>query len=219
MSELSDMRKSYEKQALLEDLVAPNPYEQFKKWFETARNTPEIYEANAMTIASVSNEGQPSARIVLLKGIEENTEKKGLLFYTNYHSRKGKELTENPKVSVLFYWGALQQQVRIEGEVKQLSPQKSTQYFQQRPKGSQIGAWASPQSQVIASRTILNDNLTELEAQYKDQEILPRPDHWGGYLIEPHYWEFWQGRPNRLHDRLCYTLQNTEEWTIERLAP
>lgn len=215
MSELSDMRKSYEKQALLEELVSTNPYEQFQQWFELARKTPEIYEANAMTIASVSSEGQPSARIVLLKGIEKN----GLLFYTNYESRKGKELTQNPKVSVLFYWGALQQQVRIEGEVRRLSPKKSTQYFQKRPKGSQIGAWASPQSQVIASRDLLNDNLAKLETQYKEEEILPRPNHWGGYLIVPHYWEFWQGRPNRLHDRICYSLQNTKEWKIERLAP
>lgn len=215
MSNLSEMRKSYERQGLSKNEVSQNPYEQFKAWFEVAKNTPEIYESNAMTIASVSATGHPSTRTVLLKGIQEN----GLLFYTNYNSRKGKELAENPNISVLFYWGYLHQQIRIEGTVEKISPEKSTQYFQSRPKGSQIGAWASPQSQVIESRTILSEKLNELEKQYKDQAQLPRPEHWGGYLIQPRYWEFWQGQRNRLHDRICYTLGEEKSWKIERLAP
>jgi len=208
------MRKSYERSVLDESSVAKNPFSQFELWLEQAISSEEIYEANAMTLASTGSNGSPSARIVLLKKINEE----GLVFYTNYESRKGQELISNPKAAALFHWDRLQRQVRIEGEVMKLDEEESTAYFHSRPKGSQMGAWASPQSKVIEDRSILEENLEEIKTKYIGVEKLPRPENWGGFIIRPHYWEFWQGRPSRLHDRICYRLEN-KEWKLFRIAP
>lgn len=212
---LADLRKNYQQGELIESLVNADPFQQFDQWLQEALQHEGIYEANAMTLATSNTNGFPSVRTVLLKGVQDG----GFIFYTNHQSRKGQELAENPKVALLFYWGALHRQVRIEGMAKKLSEDFSTQYFQSRPKGSQIGAWASPQSQVIASRHILEDNQKKLEAQYQDIAVLPKPKHWGGYLVKAQSFEFWQGRPSRLHDRLRYRLNEKNEWLIERLAP
>ena len=213
MEKIANMRKSYERGILDESLVAKNPLEQFEKWFLQASESEEIYEANAMTIAT-SVAGKPAARIVLLKNITEE----GLVFYTNYDSRKGQELGANPQIAALFHWDRLQQQVRVEGEVVKLSAEASTQYFQSRPKGSQMGALVSPQSKVIESRAVLEEKWRITKTLYTEVEKIPRPENWGGYLIRPHYWEFWQGRPSRLHDRVCYRLEN-DEWKIFIIAP
>ena len=169
-----------------------------------------------MVLATANAKGAPSARMVLLKGFAT----KGLTFYTNYNSRKAQELLQNPQAALLFYWDALEKQVRIEGTIHQLSATESDQYFQQRPKGSQIGAWASPQSQVIDNRQWLKDKEAQLTEQYADQDQIPRPAHWGGFRLRPTRFEFWQGRPSRLHDRFQYRLDDFQnEWIIERLAP
>jgi pyridoxamine 5'-phosphate oxidase len=209
---LQNLRQDYRSAELLQQDVDQNPIMQFKKWFTDALEA-QLYEPNVMTLATSDPYGKPSARIVLLKGFDEH----GFNFYTNYNSKKGRELQENPQAALVFFWAELERQVRIEGMVSKLDPEVSEDYFHSRPKGSQIGAIASPQSEVIASRETLEQKVVELQQQYADTEV-PRPEHWGGYLLEPQQIEFWQGRPSRLHDRICYTLVDGV-WIINRLAP
>lgn len=208
---LADMRKEYTNRGLSEADAAADPFAQFKTWFDAALAA-NLPEPNAMTVATANADGAPSARIVLLKGFDE----RGFVFYTNYTSRKGQELAANPRAALIFYWAELERQVRIEGHVEQTSAAESDAYFASRPQGSRLGAWVSPQSQVIAEREVLDQRQHELEQTYADD--VPRPPHWGGFLVVPHTVEFWQGRPSRLHDRLRYSLANGT-WQIERLAP
>lgn len=212
---IADLRKDYNKSELLETDVATNPLVQFKQWFQIAMDS-NILEPTAMQIATVSSSGQPSMRTVLLKGINEQ----GIIFYTNYNSRKGQELANNNKIAVHFFWDVLEKQVRMEGIAERISEQASDQYFNSRPKGSRIGAWASPQSSVIDDRAVLRQNVDQLNQQYQHTDQVPRPPHWGGYVVKAHYFEFWQGRSSRLHDRICYTYQiQNNSWQIQRLAP
>jgi len=213
MSEnIAALRKEYTKNGLSEKEVSGNPLEQFQSWFDAALDS-GLPEPNAMHLSTVSQESRPSSRIVLLKELDEN----GFVFYTNYHGRKGRDLAVNPSASLTFFWVDLERQVRIEGKVSKVSAQESDDYFAVRPRGSQIGAWVSHQSEVVPSRDILEQKQTEYERQFAD-EVVPRPPHWGGYRLVPDRIEFWQGRPSRLHDRLVYDLQD-EKWTISRLAP
>ncbi len=210
---VADLRQNYTRSGLNKTNLDINPIKQFSLWFQQAIDA-QLLEPNAMTLATVAGNGQPSARIVLLKIFDE----RGFVFFTNYNSLKGKQLTANPQAALVFWWGELERQVRIEGTVEQISDLESDEYFHSRPQGSQIGAWVSAQSQVIASREVLDNKLGELEAQYQEQAIT-RPPHWGGFRVVPKVIEFWQGRPNRLHDRLCYRLTEEKTWAIERLAP
>ncbi len=191
-----------------------DPIIQFDRWFAEARKA-GLLEPNAMTLATASENGSPSARIVLLKGVDE----RGFVFYTNYNSKKGMELAANPQAALVFNWLELARQIRIEGRVVLTSEEESTTYFQSRPKASQIGAWASAQSTVISDRRILEEEVGKISSRFAEAEALPRPEHWGGYRVQPHYIEFWQGRPSRLHDRICYTLQENGIWQVSRLAP
>jgi len=209
---LQNLRQDYRSAELSAADVDRDPIEQFAKWFKDAMNA-KLYEPNVMTLATADRSGRPSARIVLLKGFDQN----GFTFYTNYNSAKGKEMEENPQACLVFFWAELERQVRIEGRVSKVSAEVSDQYFHSRPAGSQIGASASPQSAVIESRELLEEKVKELTQKYKDIEI-PRPEHWGGYIVEPSHIEFWQGRPSRLHDRISYELIDGN-WTISRLAP
>ncbi|HQG39138.1 MAG TPA: pyridoxamine 5'-phosphate oxidase [Chitinophagales bacterium] len=209
--ELHKMRENYDSSFLLEEHCNKNPFLQFKKWFEEAAQS-NVIEPNAMTLATVGTDGQPSARIVLLKSFSKD----GFTFYTNYESHKGQQLQENAKVALLFWWQ--ERQVRIEGIAKKTDRESATEYFQSRPKSSQIGAWTSPQSTVLPSREALDNRYLEMEQKY-NSEIVPMPDYWGGYLVIPNRIEFWQGRESRLHDRINYTLVEDENWKIERLAP
>jgi pyridoxamine 5'-phosphate oxidase len=209
---ISDIRKDYKLRSLNESEVSADPIVQFTNWWDEAANS-EIEEVNAMTLATVTNEGHPSARIVLLKGFDE----KGFVFFTNYESRKGKELEENPHAALVFFWKELERQVRIEGGVEMISEKDSDTYYNSRPVGSRIGAWASPQSDVIDGREILENNFKALEKKFESGNI-PRPGHWGGYILRPSMIEFWQGRSSRLHDRIRYSLMEGS-WVIERLAP
>ncbi len=211
---LADLRLNYANQTLDEQDASPDPFEQFKRWFQEAIDS-ELREPNAMTLATANRQGRPSARIVLLKGFDEQ----GLVFFTNYESRKGQDLAENPQAALLFNWLELERQVRFEGMVEKIPVEASQAYFQSRPKGSQIGAWASPQSQVIADRSILEANEQRLAQQYADAEALPLPPFWGGYRLSPSVIEFWQGRPSRLHDRIVYTKETVDNWLIKRVAP
>ncbi|RMG29255.1 MAG: pyridoxamine 5'-phosphate oxidase [Bacteroidetes bacterium] len=210
--DLSRMRQEYDKYSLEESEVDPDPFRQFSKWFEQARQR-EVVEANAMSLATVKD-GQPSVRIVLLKGFDH----RGFVFYTNYNSYKGQALAQNPKAALNFYWPLWQRQVRIEGEAHKISEEESNAYFQTRDKGSRLGAWASPQSQPIAGREELEKRLKKIQQQFGDQDIVPCPPHWGGYRLAPHSIEFWQGRKNRLHDRIQFRLQQGK-WIMQRLAP
>jgi pyridoxamine 5'-phosphate oxidase len=210
---IARIRKIYQLASLSEDEVDENPLKQFEIWWLQAIES-KIDEPNAMALATSTLTGKPSARTVLLKGINE----KGFLFFTNYSSRKGKEIEENPSVSLLFFWKELERQVRIEGKVQKISEVESDVYFHQRPVESRIGAWCSPQSQVIEGRKILEQNIEKYNSLFEDQNI-PRPDFWGGYIVIPERMEFWQGRPGRLHDRLVYTSDETNLWKIQRLAP
>jgi pyridoxamine 5'-phosphate oxidase len=209
--DLNNMRESYESSFLLEEHCDSDPFILFDKWFHHALDA-KITEPNAMTLATAGNNGQPSARIVLLKSFSHD----GFVFYTNYESRKGKEMNENNKVALLFWWH--ERQVRIEGVVKKADRHSAEKYFHSRPKDSQIGAAISPQSQVLKNRFILEDRFKETEAEFKEKEI-PLPDNWGGYIVVPDLFEFWQGRVSRLHDRIQYTLSSEQKWMMERLAP
>lgn len=210
---IAGLRQEYSSETLLEQDVAKNPIDQFQKWWQQVINS-QVVEPNAMTLATASADGMPSARIVLLKGFDNS----GFVFYTNYKSYKAMQLEENPKACLIFFWKELERQVRITGIVKRVSEKESEQYFHSRPVGSQVGAIASPQSQVIPDREWLDQEYKKLVAKYKDGNV-PKPDHWGGYRVHPVIIEFWQGRPSRLHDRIQYTLQEGGEWKIERLAP
>ncbi|TSJ39541.1 pyridoxamine 5'-phosphate oxidase [Mucilaginibacter corticis] len=211
--ELQNLRQDYSAATLSEKSINVNPIKQFDIWFNEAVAA-EIHEPNAMTLATATADGRPSARIVLLKGFDAN----GFAFYTNYLSRKGKELTKNPNAAIVFFWGELERQVRIEGTIEKLSKEQSEQYFHSRPKLSQIGALASPQSQEIAGRDELEAKMSQLEGEYADKEV-PKPSYWGGYILKPRLIEFWQGRRSRLHDRIVFKKIDNKSWKKVRLAP
>ncbi len=210
--DIASLRLSYSQNELIEGNVLQSPIEQFRKWFDDALNA-HVLEPNAMFLSTVSK-NKPHGRIVLLKGFDEN----GFVFYTNYRSNKGKEIEENSFASLTFFWGDVERQVRIEGKIAKVSSQESDEYYHSRPRGSQIGAWVSEQSTVIESRKVLEDRLLAFEEKFKNTENIPRPEHWGGYRVVPNSIEFWQGRLNRLHDRLIFTKID-KNWKIERLSP
>ncbi len=203
----------YRMPALVESQIDPDPIKQFAKWYEEAEAA-GVKLPNAMTLATATKDGEPSARMVLLKGFDDG----GFVFFTNYESRKGRELDENPRAALVFYWSEFDRQVRISGGIEKVSRAESEDYFHTRPVDSQLSAWASNQSRVISSREALEEKMRELMAQYEGGEV-PLPPHWGGYRLAPASIEFWQNRPGRLHDRLRYTLQQNGEWLIERLSP
>lgn len=209
---IADIRKDYQLKSLNESEVAKNPIDQFSIWWEEAVQS-AIVEVNAMALSTITSEGRPSSRIVLLKGYNHQ----GFVFFTNYKSDKGKQIAYNQHVSLLFFWKELERQVRIEGTASQVTKEESDAYFDSRPIGSRLGAWASPQSQKITDRQILDKELEKVTNQFADQHI-PRPPHWGGYRVNPTSIEFWQGRSSRLHDRILYE-QLEEQWQISRLAP
>jgi pyridoxamine 5'-phosphate oxidase len=208
---IADLRKDYTQAGL--EQGDPSPFKQFELWFNQALAA-DLLEPNAMTLATVTSEGRPDARIVLLKGFDA----RGFVFYTNYRSQKGQELAANPHAALVFLWGDLERQVRVVGKVEKATDLEADTYFQSRPLGSRLGAWASTQSEVIPSREVLEARMIALEKEYQGREI-PRPDHWGGFRVVPTEMEFWQGRPSRLHDRLRYRLQANGVWMIDRLAP
>jgi pyridoxamine 5'-phosphate oxidase len=208
---IADLRKSYEKAELSEDASASDPLKQFERWLNEAIQS-EVPEPNAMTVATVASNLRPSTRVVLIKGYDE----RGIVWYTNYDSRKGQELAGNPFAALQFHWVELERVVRIEGRMEKISDAESDAYFHSRPLDSRIGAWASPQSQVIDGRTVLVTNAAKYAAQFMLNP--PRPSHWGGYRLVPDEWQFWQGRKSRLHDRLRYRLSEGD-WVRERLAP
>lgn len=210
-SQIAAIRTDYKHLTLNESDVAADPFKQFDSWWQQAI-TAEVVEVNAMTLATASPGGIPDARIVLLKDITEE----GFVFFTNYESSKGRQLLENPNAALVFFWKELERQIRIKGSVIKASRALSDRYFASRPAGSRIGAWSSPQSQVIASREVLEQNEHDFKAKFG--EDIPRPEHWGGFVVIPQTIEFWQGRPSRLHDRICYT-KNNDGWQITRLAP
>lgn len=210
---IADLRQEYTAQSLLESEIAADPIDQFEKWWQQAVAS-EIKEPNAMVLATASADGVPSARVMLLKGFS----KEGFLFFTNYKSFKSMQLEENPKACLNFFWQELERQVRIVGLVSKADEATSDEYFQSRPQGSRVGAWASPQSSVVQSREWLDENYRKLTEEFSGKEI-QRPPHWGGYIVQPVLVEFWQGRPGRLHDRIQYALQEDGTWKIERLAP
>lgn len=211
---IANLRKDYTLQDLNETEVNPNPFVQFKKWFDQALSS-NIPEPNAMTVATTTTQGKPSARMVLLKDFDE----RGFVFYTNYNSQKGQELAENPQASLVFWWAELERQVRIFGRVEKVSDAESDKYFYSRPFNSRLGAWVSNQSEVIESREVLEQRLQQLTEKYQNQDI-PRPSHWGGIRVIPREIEFWQGRSSRLHDRLVYTRNRIDDsWKIQRLSP
>ena len=212
--DLGQLRKSYDKSSLDLSDVRDDPIGFFKKWFDEASNHSEIEEANAMSLATLGIDDFPKSRVVLLKALTD----KGFVFYTNYQSEKGLAIAHHPKVGLSFFWPPLERQVIIKGLIQKTPSDLSDEYFNSRPKGSQLGAIVSDQSNVISDRTILEAKLNALEIQYKNEEI-PRPDNWGGYLVIPKSIEFWQGRPNRLHDRIRCNLRQTGFWDLERLAP
>jgi pyridoxamine 5'-phosphate oxidase len=209
---IADLRKEYARESLDAHDVARDPFLQFSRWFQEALNA-NLPEPNAMTLATTGADGQPSARIVLLKGYDD----RGFVFYTNYQSRKSREIAENNAVCLLFYWGPLERQVRILGKVSRVSESESDEYFQSRPIGHQLGAWASNQSAIISGREALEENLARIAKRFELGPV-PRPPHWGGFRVKPSLFEFWQGRSNRLHDRLEYA-PSADGWAIRRLSP
>ena len=213
---LEHLREEYRRGELDETHCDSNPIEQFRAWMEQARSA-RLKEPNAMTLATATGDGRPSARIVLLKELTTH----GFIFYTNYGSRKARDCDSNPNVALTFYWAELERQVRVEGTISKVSPEKSEAYFRVRPRGSRLGALASDQSTIVESREVLERKLKDLELQYRETDDIPMPPHWGGYLVLPAAVEFWQGRANRLHDRLLYTkLPSREpEWSLVRLSP
>ena len=223
-SSIADIRRDYKLQSFLETDAAANPIEQFTKWWQEAIKS-NIDEVNAMTLATCTKDGKPSARTVLLKDYDEN----GFVFFTNYNSHKGKEIDENPHAALVFFWKELERQIRIEGTVQKVSAEESDRYFNSRPASSRIGAWASPQSAVIENRLVIEQNVERYSSIFANDSI-ERPDHWGGYIVKPRSIEFWQGRSSRLHDRIRYTIEasaynaatdtrSDANWKIERLAP
>lgn len=217
---LANLRRDYARASLDVADVKADPFEQFQHWFQEALRA-EVLEPNAMTLATIDPNGRPSARIVLIKGVDAH----GVTFFTNYQSRKGQALAANPYASLVFFWPELERQVRIDGKVGKVSAEESEEYYRSRPLGSKLGAWASPQSEVIADRAWLEARQTELQQSFPEQSSLepPRPENWGGYRLAPDRFEFWQGRPSRLHDRIQYRLSQrpfaSPSWVIERLAP
>lgn len=212
--DLGNYRKNYEKSALTEAAISDNPMELFQKWFYEVEASAGVDEPNAMSVATLGLDGYPKTRVVLLKQYTYE----GFIFYTNYESEKGKAIAHNPKVCLSFFWANMERQVIIKGEAEKVAENLSDGYFESRPEGSKLGAIVSAQSSVIASREVLEDNLKQLEKEYQNKEI-GRPSFWGGYLVRPTTIEFWQGRPNRLHDRIRYSLKADYNWKIERLAP
>lgn len=213
MENLHDKRKVYEKSQLIESEIKQNPIEQFRDWFLEASESPGISEANAMAVSTLEEDGCPRTRMVLLKAYTHE----GFIFYTNYSSRKGRAIEKNHKACLHFFWPNLERQIIIKADLEKVAGNLSDGYFHSRPKGSQLGAAVSPQSQVIPDREFLEEKLKQLEKEYENREV-PRPENWGGYLAKPYEIEFWQGRPNRLHDRIIYQLENLD-WKISRLAP
>ncbi|MGD9977105.1 MAG: pyridoxamine 5'-phosphate oxidase [Bacteroidales bacterium] len=212
IADIAKLRKEYSLKSLNESAVNSDPFKQFEFWLNESIEA-HVPEPNAMTLATSTFEGKPSARMVLLKQVDDQ----GFAFFTNYESRKAKNLLQNPYAALVFYWTELERQVRIEGRVSKTSPQVSNRYFRARPEGSKIGAWASPQSSVIPGRKYLEHLKSDFEEEFKSKTIV-RPENWGGYILKPTLFEFWQGRPDRLHDRIQYSYIN-EKWIIERLAP
>ncbi len=214
MDHIARLREEYTRAGLEESDTDPNPIEQFRTWFDEALAT-NLHEPNAMTLATSTPGGRPSARVVLLKGFDE----RGFVFYTNYGGRKARELEKNPRCALVFYWGELERQVRVEGRAGRVPEGESDAYYRSRPRGSRLGAWASAQSQPVGDREALEGRLRGLEAEYEGREV-PRPPFWGGYRVEPEAIEFWQGRENRLHDRLLYRRQSSGGgWSMVRLQP
>ena len=210
---IAEIRREYKRESFSEKDAASNPFLQFDKWWKEALDS-LIDEVNAMTLATADNHGKPSARIVLLKNYDD----RGFVFFTNYSSRKGREIDENPQATLLFFWKELERQVRIEGTITKIDDKESDEYYYSRPLGSRIGAWASPQSQVVNDRSVIEENFLQFEQQFADAPLIPRPPYWGGYRVIPSYIEFWQGRESRLHDRIAYQLE-ASSWSIQRLAP
>jgi pyridoxamine 5'-phosphate oxidase len=213
MQNIAELRKEYARATLDISNILPDPVKQFESWFNDALQA-GIAEPNAMHLATVNDQGMPSSRIVLLKGIEQNK----LIFYTNYQSKKGKELDVNPACALTFFWPEIERQVRIEGTASRVDGKTSDDYFQSRPRGSQIGAWASPQSSVIKDRSLLEERAKQIEKKYESLNVLPRPHQWGGYAVDPLMIEFWQGRSSRLHDRIQF-VKIEGSWKVHRLAP
>ncbi|AKQ45522.1 hypothetical protein TH63_07470 [Rufibacter radiotolerans] len=211
---LADIRINYSLKELTVEAVSSDPFKQFGTWMQEAL-TAKVEEPTAFTLSTADAQGKPTARIVLLKALGPE----GFVFYTNYESRKGQQLLENPYAALTFFWPSLERQVRIEGNVERVPAEASDSYFHSRPRGSQLGAWSSPQSQPIEDRSVLENLAKEYEAKFSDLDVMPRPPHWGGYLVKPQKIEFWQGRQNRLHDRLLYELQPDGTWHLQRLAP
>jgi pyridoxamine 5'-phosphate oxidase len=213
MASLASIRTEYTKASLDINAVHRNPIEQFGQWLNEAL-TAKVPEPTAMHLATVNESGRPSGRIVLLKGVENSK----FVFYTNYQSQKGKELDTNPACALTFFWSELERQIRIEGVAHRIESTRSDEYFKSRPRSAQVGAWSSPQSSVIKDRKLLDERVAEMEKRFEGQDSLPRPHQWGGYELEPFMFEFWQGRPNRLHDRILY-VKAGKDWNINRLAP
>ncbi|WP_281322045.1 pyridoxamine 5'-phosphate oxidase [Flavobacterium aestivum] len=214
MNDLSNYRKSYEKSELLESSIPEDPINLFNRWFHEVEDFDAAGEVNAMTVSTIGLDGFPKSRVVLLKKFNEE----GFIFFTNYNSEKGRAIAENPNVCLSFFWESMERQVIIKGIASKTSEDISDNYFASRPDGSKLGAIASNQSEVVASRSFLEENLKQLEKDFEGKEI-PRPKHWGGFLVTPVEVEFWQGRPNRMHDRILYSAQEDFSWKIERLSP
>ena len=213
MKDISDIRVSYQNFTMKKTALAEDPIHQFQVWMEEALKT-DLREPNAFTLSTADAQGRPAARVMLLKDVDHN----GFVFFTNYDSKKGRHLAENPYAAISFFWSPLERQVRIEGVTEKLDDKSSDEYFNSRPVGSRIGAHASPQSSVIPDREFLDTRVEEFSKKFPGENI-PRPSNWGGFVLKPYLIEFWQGRPNRLHDRILYTLTEDGSWKIERLAP